>query len=117
MKNLILGQILSHLTQIYAPSFNSFFRVLPLLDVRHCRKLSLYAISRKTYDPNSINEQKPHFGPDLRSFSPNLGCQKIFLKNLASSVTRFYGQLSPCTISEKTNDPILRKLSDRWTDG
>ena len=27
----------------------------------------------------------------------------------------FY-QLSSCTISEKTNDPILRKLSDRRTD-
>ena len=28
----------------------------------------------------------------------------------------YYGQLSPCTISEKTNDPILRKLSDGRTD-
>ena len=61
------------------PNFLFFFScVLPLLDVRHCRKLSLYAISRKTYDPNSINGEKPHFGPDLRSFSPNLGCQKNF---------------------------------------
>ena len=25
---------------------------LPLLDVRHCRKLSSYAISKKNYDPN-----------------------------------------------------------------
>ena len=40
----------------------------------------------------------------------------FFFKNLASSVTRYHGQLSPCTISEK-NDPILRKLSDGWTDG
>ena len=30
-----------------------FHRFQPLLDARHCRKLSLYAISRKTYDPNS----------------------------------------------------------------
>ena len=29
------------------------------------------------------------------------------------SVTRYHGQLSSRTISEKTNDPILRKLSDR----
>ena len=32
-------------------------------------------------------------------------------------VTRYHGQLSSCTISEKTNDPILRKLSDGWTEG
>ena len=41
---------------------------------------------------------------------------KFFFKNLASSVTRYHGQLSSCTISEKTNDPILRKLSDGQTD-
>ena len=33
-------------------------------------------------------------------------------KNLASPVTRYHGQLSSCAISEKTNDPILRKVSD-----
>ena len=40
-------------------------------------------------------------------------------KNLvsASSVTRYHGQLSSCTISEKTNDLILRKFSDGRTDG
>ena len=45
----------------------------------------------------------------------------FFFKNLASSVTRYHSQLSLCTISEKTNDPILRRVSDRqtdrWTDG
>ena len=33
-------------------------------------------------------------------------------KNLAPSVTKYHVQLS-CTISEKTNDPILRKLDGR----
>ena len=41
----------------------------------------------------------------------------FFEKNLERSVTRYYGQLSSCTTSEKTNDPILRKLSDGRTDG
>ena len=41
----------------------------------------------------------------------------IFIKNVAASVTGSHGQLSSYTISEKTNDPILRKPSDRWTDG
>ena len=49
----------------------------------------------------------------LGLLNPNLCC---FLKNLASSVTRYHGQLSSCTISEGTNDPILRKLSDRRMD-
>ena len=40
----------------------------------------------------------------------------FFLKNLAQSVTRYHVQLSSCTISEKTNDPILRKVSDGQTD-
>ena len=51
--------------------------------------------------------------------------RQSFFKNLAPSVTRYHGQLSSCTISEKTNDPLLRKLSDgrtdrqtdRWADG
>ena len=42
---------------------------------------------------------------------------KFFPKNLASSVTRYHGQLSSCAISEKTNDPFLRKFSDGRTDG
>ena len=41
----------------------------------------------------------------------------FFEKNLEPSVTRYYDQLSSCTISEKTDDPILRKLSDGRTDG
>ena len=40
----------------------------------------------------------------------------FFFENLAPSVTRYHGQLSSYTISEKTNDPILRKLSDGRTD-
>ena len=32
-------------------------------------------------------------------------------------VTRYHGQLSSCIISEKTDDPILRKICDKHTDG
>ena len=46
----------------------------------------------------------------------NSGCQ-FFFTNLASSVTRYHGQISSCIISEKTNNPILRKLSRGRTDG
>ena len=85
-----------------------------------CCKLSLYAISKKTNEPNLRKWEKPSFGPDFHPFGPNLSCQIFFFKNLVRSVTRYHGQLSSCTISEKTNDPILRKLigeqMDRWTD-
>ena len=40
----------------------------------------------------------------------------IFFFNLDLPVTRYYGQLPFRTISEKTNDPILRKFSDGRTD-
>ena len=52
-------------------------------------------------------KKKPCFGLDLGSLGPNSG---------PNSVTRYHGQLSPCTISEKTNDQILEKFSDGWTD-
>ena len=52
------------------------------------------------------------FGP----FGSSSDRQIFLLKNVAPSVTRYHGQLSLCTISEKTNDPILRKLSGRRTD-
>ena len=36
---------------------------------------------------------------------------------MAVSVIRYHGQLSSCTVSEKTNDPSLRKRSDGRSDG
>ena len=41
----------------------------------------------------------------------------VFGPNSAPSVTRYCGELSSCTISEKTNDPIFRKLSDEQMQG
>ena len=51
------------------------------------------------------NGEKKHFGTDLGILGLNSGGQ-FFLKSLASSVNGYNGQLSPHTISEKTNDPI-----------
>ena len=55
-------------------------------------------------------------------FALNAG-RRFFLKkkNLVPSVSRYHGQLSSCIISEKTNNPILRKWrtdgkTDRQTD-
>ena len=62
------------------------------------------------------NGKKLHFGPDLGMLGPNLGCIFFCCKNLVSSAIRYHGQLSSCTISEKNNDPILRKISDGQMD-
>ena len=61
--------------------------------------------------------KKTQFWSQFGPIWPKFGPTSFFIKNLASSVTRCYGQLSSCTISEKTNDSILRKLSDGRTDG
>ena len=58
------------------------------------------------------NSEKTHFGPKL-----DFLYSFFFFKNLTSSVTRYHGELSSSTKSEKNNDPILRKLSDGRKDG
>ena len=72
----------------------------------------------KTSKPNFRNGKKPSFGPDSGPVAPNSGCQLVFFsfKNLSSSVTRYYGLLSSCTISEKSNDAIMKKFSEGRTD-
>ena len=42
---------------------------------------------------------------------------KRVIKTQENGITRYHDQLSSCTISEKTNDLILRKFSDGRTDG
>ena len=64
-KNLFWGLILA---QIW--SLNFFLLVLPLVDVIHCCKLSLYAISRKTKEPNLRKWQKTQFQAQFYPLSP-----------------------------------------------
>ena len=49
------------------------------------------------------NGKNPSFGSD---FGPNLAANFFFKYGLA--ITRYHGQLSSCTISEKNNDPTLQ---------
>ena len=64
----------------------------------------------------SENGKKPSFEPD---FDQNPGCHFFFFfKNLASSVTRYHGQLSACTISEKyISEGHTDRQTHGWTDG
>ena len=117
MKNLISSPILARLPKFGPPK--SFLCLLPLVDIWHCCKLSSYAIWRKTDNPNSRKCRKTSFWAWFRSVGPKFGLPFFFFfffENLASSVTRWHGQLSSWTISEKTNDPIFRKFSDGRTD-
>ena len=104
-KNLVSGLILDPLHQIWSPNF--FLLILPLLDVRNCCKLSLYAISRKTNEPNLGNSKKlsfgPHFGPNSghQIFFHKSGFANFFFKNLAPPVTRYYSQLSHVQYQKK----------------
>ena len=80
-----------------------------------------YAFSRKTFKLKKIEKKKikkkTYFAPDLGPLGPNLG-HYFFFQNQALSVTRYYGQLSSCKLSEKTNDSILfGKISDGQTHG
>ena len=58
--------------------------------------------------------QKPCFGDIFDHFWPFLPDGNFFEKNLALRHTTIYG---PCQVSEKTNEPIPRKLIDRQKVG
>ena len=57
------------------------------------------------------NNKKPSFVSILAHWA-QIWANNFFFKNLAPSITRYYGQLLSCIVSEGTNGPILRKLSD-----
>ena len=85
-----------------------FSYVLRLLDVRHCYKLSLYRISRKTNEPNFRKWKKKLI---LGSILARLA-QIIPLKNLSWVLSlldlRHCCWVSLYVISRKINEPNLR---------
>ena len=68
---------------------------------------------------NTANNIKFHYGPNSEKpyFRPTFGAEIFFSKNPALSRTRSHGPLTPCWVSEKTNEQILRKLLDIGTEG
>ena len=71
-----------------------FSWILSLLDVIHCCKLLLYAISKKTHEPNLRKWQKLSFGANFGPFSTNLGpktfFQRFYLYNMLEIVARYH---------------------------
>ena len=112
-KNLVWGPILAPLTQIWAQKFFRGFYMYQMLDIvanYHCMQVQGKLMTKLEKMAKNL-VLVPILAP-LAQIWP----AKFFFKNLAPRVTRCYGQLSSCTISEKINDPISRKLSDGWTD-
>ena len=91
VKYLISGPILP---QIWTPKCFSW--ILPLLDVRHCCKLSSCAISRENYKANLRKWQKKlSFGPNFGPFDLNLGPNFFSLLDIVASYhcMQFQGKL------------------------
>ena len=95
----------------------SFFRkfylyqMLNIVASYHCRQFE-----GKLMIQTREKGEKPHFRPNLGPLGPHLGCQKFFQE------TGFViHQISWSAIImhniKKTNDQILRKVSDGRTDG
>ena len=116
-KKLVLGLLLVLLTQIWCPKF--FSQTFPLLDVRHCCKLSLYPISRKTNEPN-MRKRKKKKNQFQGSFQPVLAqiwSSKNFLCVLPLLDVMHCCKLSMYAISRKTNAKKLEKITTKLVLG
>ena len=118
-KNLILGLIFARFGPNLVPSFFFFLQVLPQLDVIHCCKLSLYAISRKTKEPNLRKWQKTQFWAQFSPSWPKFGPPFLFIFFQTSGSVSHQIPWSAIIMysMRKPNDPMLRKLIYESTDG
>ena len=125
-KNLVSGLILIPSAQIWATNFLS--SLLPLLGVRHCFKLSLYAISYR--EPKLMNQtwqngKKPSFRLDFGPFGPNSGCQffififqNIWLRQSLDIIVSYnYVQYQKKLMIQSWENLVTDGQTDRRTDG
>ena len=71
----------------------------------------------KLINQASENGKRPNFGPDFGSFSQNLGHNFFFSKIWLSLSLGIMVSYHHVQYQKKSNDPILKKISDGWTDG
>ena len=74
-------------------------------------------IPDKTNGVIFLKSPKPCFGAIFDHFWSFLPDRVFFHKIWLCHTTTIYGLLRPCQVSEKTNEPIPRKLTDRQKDG
>ena len=70
------------------------------------KELSFGIAFRKIKSQFQKNAKYPIFGP----FLPKFGQKWIFYKNWALSLSSIYSHVTSCKISDKTNEPIQRKI-------
>ena len=120
-KNLVSGPILAPLAQIWAQK--NFLWILPVLDLRHCCKLSLHAISGKNNEPNLRKwGKKTSFGPN---FGPNLVRQIFFSKirlhqsleiTVSYHLVQYHKKIMIQSWKNLVKDGQINKGTDGWTD-
>ena len=121
-KNLILTLILACLARIWALNFYSW--VLHLLDVRHCCKLSLYTISRKTYGQNSRKWQKISYWAWFRPIELKFTLQffsfffsKIWLSHTLDIMVSYYNvKYQKKLMIQSWENLVADRQTDRQTD-
>ena len=67
----------------------------------------------RTNDMNFLKSPKPCFGENFDHFWSFLLDGDFFQK---IQLSLLFGSLTLCQVSEKTNEPILKKLTDRCKD-
>ena len=100
-----------------SPEFGTkkfFSQILPLLYVRHCCKLSLFAISKKSNEPNLRKLEKTQLWDQLWPLWPKFGIKKIFFKDFTSTACQTLLQAIIVCNFKETNEPNLRKWSQAW---
>ena len=60
--------------------------------------------------------KKTYAGAILGPFLPKFGQKWLFLEKRALSVFKYSDYVPSCKESEKSNNPILRKMPNWWTD-
>ena len=110
-KSLVSGLILT-LWPKFRPGKNFcrfyFYYMLDIVISYHCMQFQ-----RKLMDHTQVWFKNLVFGLILAQIWAVK--KKNFLSKIWLHQSRYYGQLSSCTIPENTNDPILRGRSNRWT--
>ena len=88
---------------------NIFMWVLPLLDVRHCCKLSSYPISRKINEPKLRKWPKNLVLGLILAPSAHIWAQKLFFVNF--TFTRSYTLLQAIIVYE-LNEKLMNQTSE-----
>ena len=111
-KNLIFGPDFWLVWRKFGPQkfFVGFITIIywTLLQALHCMQF------KRSYWTKLKKMSKIWFRAQFWRVWPKFGPPFYFFESMASSITRCHGQLSSCTIPEKTNNP---KFRDRWTNG